>query len=671
MSSSATVAVEIVTAVRVTHDAKGKIAGLPITSVTLTRADGSTHIVRIVGGPNAHGGRTWLAETPPPKLGDRVPSDVHAWTVGTPAATWPSAKLPVLFTFQANDPKGLGASAFPEFDVAERQWNSASCTSFRAGLAARASVTGADDGVNAVIWHDDAWPAELVTEKLGQVVLSTDASGNLEDVDIHMNGADYAWSQDGNGSSVDARGVYVHELGHALGLGHSVDPIATMYASDPGGEAWRSIEADDVTGVCALYPGQGSSGCDVTKDCPSGYACIANACERTGEQADVCSPCVREVGACAGAGSTSRCIDIGSGATAGRVCGRACSVDADCGSGFHCNATTTSGDYQCVSDDACASGPDVCKIDADCIDPAVCRGGACVGAVPSDADGGSSSDAGSGADGGSAPPEATGGCNLASGTGSGRSWAFVLLAPLLFRHRRRLGATLLALFGLGSSGCRQDLQPAVSTTPQIPVAADSNADGSTSCANVVLRLESLNVKPGKPPSKVNTFDVRLHNPGSDKRWLVLPRVFPYDAKDEPAPGKGTANSLKAEVMSGRGRFVRVTMQGAGGFFAVQVPAHGDVTIHNLKIESWWDTAHKTAKLDVVVAKGITIDGKPLESLVKGDLGSDADAETDLDAEPRDVRVVDKAMASDETAHDVVLDEDCTGHGQAILSTKSD
>lgn len=55
-------------------------------------------------------------------------------------------------------------------------------------------------------------------------------------------------------SERDLQGVATHEYGHALGLGHSTDPAATMYAVVPqGGLSWRTIESDDVAGVQAIY----------------------------------------------------------------------------------------------------------------------------------------------------------------------------------------------------------------------------------------------------------------------------------------------------------------------------------------------------------------------------------------------------------------------------------
>lgn len=52
---------------------------------------------------------------------------------------------------------------------------------------------------------------------------------------------------------LDLQGIATHEYGHALGLGHSDDPDATMYANTQDGKSHRTLEQDDITGVRALY----------------------------------------------------------------------------------------------------------------------------------------------------------------------------------------------------------------------------------------------------------------------------------------------------------------------------------------------------------------------------------------------------------------------------------
>ncbi len=73
-----------------------------------------------------------------------------------------------------------------------------------------------------------------------------------------------AWNwQDGPGSvtfGIDMQGVGCHELGHALGLGHTTANGATMTAFISGtGQGQRSIQQDDINGVQYIYGVMASS----------------------------------------------------------------------------------------------------------------------------------------------------------------------------------------------------------------------------------------------------------------------------------------------------------------------------------------------------------------------------------------------------------------------------
>ncbi|MBX3199727.1 MAG: matrixin family metalloprotease [Labilithrix sp.] len=409
----------------------GVLADEPITTATLRGAiDGRDRVVRIVGGPTPHGGFARLAGYVVPTVGARVRLDLRdprrvtsgtpsapagsrwtpstpagprwtpsapagpRWTPSTPAGTWDTNALPVRFVLALPPSRDLGAEAAAELDVAARTWARPACTAFRARFGGERSLAPGDDGESAVFFHDTAWPEELEPGALAQTVLHTDGAGKLRDADIHVNGAAYRFSTDGAAGTQDIRSVLVHEIGHALGLGHSTDARATMNVSGSG-LRWRSLEQDDVDGVCALYPGTGSAGCDA-EPCPPGLRCVAGACQRPGARADVCSPCTPELGACEAAGDDARCVDVGEGSSAGRVCGRACARDEDCGAGFACRPTTEAGDLQCLSLTGCRNGANTCTSDADCDHPgSTCRAGACVGnpglspdAGPSDADAG-------------------------------------------------------------------------------------------------------------------------------------------------------------------------------------------------------------------------------------------------------------------------------------------
>ncbi|GAV58089.1 Peptidase_M10 domain-containing protein/PG_binding_1 domain-containing protein, partial [Cephalotus follicularis] len=66
--------------------------------------------------------------------------------------------------------------------------------------------------------------------------------------------ADENWSTDPMYDELDLESVAVHEIGHLLGLGHSTDPNAVMYAEIEAGTIKRDLDQDDIDGIHSLYP---------------------------------------------------------------------------------------------------------------------------------------------------------------------------------------------------------------------------------------------------------------------------------------------------------------------------------------------------------------------------------------------------------------------------------
>lgn len=69
--------------------------------------------------------------------------------------------------------------------------------------------------------------------------------------DLHFNNQSYKWGN-GNGNSEDIETVALHELGHVLGLDHSSNSQAIMYAVISGKN--RDLSTDDINGIRAIYP---------------------------------------------------------------------------------------------------------------------------------------------------------------------------------------------------------------------------------------------------------------------------------------------------------------------------------------------------------------------------------------------------------------------------------
>jgi hypothetical protein len=99
---------------------------------------------------------------------------------------------------------------------------------------------------------------------------SVTSTGEILDADMELNDSGFFFTTTDQGPpcpptgprvgcvAYDVQNTVTHEAGHYLGLGHSSDPDATMYAFAPNGETRkRQLHADDVTGICAIYPKSG------------------------------------------------------------------------------------------------------------------------------------------------------------------------------------------------------------------------------------------------------------------------------------------------------------------------------------------------------------------------------------------------------------------------------
>lgn len=121
--------------------------------------------------------------------------------------------------------------------------------------------TSPPDGAPVECWirfvRDD-W--DQSSEQLASTQLwAHDKTGVITGAIVEVNEEDHDFAVDGRKDADDLQAVLTHELGHVLGLAHSGDRGATMFASTAAGDTHQRVLADDdLRGLTTIYPATAS-----------------------------------------------------------------------------------------------------------------------------------------------------------------------------------------------------------------------------------------------------------------------------------------------------------------------------------------------------------------------------------------------------------------------------
>lgn len=112
---------------------------------------------------------------------------------------------------------------------------------------------------NIYVFRDDEWTGTGANALALTTVWYDWHTGKIYDADVEINGTGGDITNGAPQDGADLPSIITHESGHFLGLDHSTNPAATMYAYYmPRRDNLRELNPDDVAGICEIYPAERS-----------------------------------------------------------------------------------------------------------------------------------------------------------------------------------------------------------------------------------------------------------------------------------------------------------------------------------------------------------------------------------------------------------------------------